>query len=82
LKKQGIHVTTAQRLLGHSDPKITLSVYTRVLDNEIDDAGSVLTLMVKKAHSSEMRRQKSLINQRIEAQVKHSDSRRYATKVS
>ncbi len=54
LKKQGIHVTTAQRLLGHSDPKITLSVYTRVLDNEIDDAGSVLTLMVKKAHSSEM----------------------------
>lgn len=54
LKKQGIHVTTAQRLLGHSDPKITLSVYTRVLDNEIDDAGSVLTLMVKKAHSLEM----------------------------
>ncbi len=54
LKKQGIHVTTAQRLLGHSDPKITLSIYTRVLDNEIDDAGSVLTLMVKKAHSSEM----------------------------
>ncbi len=54
LKKQGIHVTTAQRLLGHSDPKITLSVYTRVLDNEIDDAGSILTLMVKKAHSSEM----------------------------
>lgn len=54
LKKQGIHVTTAQRLLGHSDPKITLSIYTRVLDNEIDDAGSILTLMVKKAHSSEM----------------------------
>ena len=51
LKKQGIHVTTAQRLLGHSDPKITLSIYTRVLDNEIDDAGTVLTLMVKKAPS-------------------------------
>lgn len=48
LKKQGIHVTTAQRLLGHSDPKVTLSIYTRVLDNEIDDAGSALTLMVKK----------------------------------
>jgi len=70
LKKQGIHVTTAQRLLGHSDPKITLSVYTRVLDNEIDDAGSVLTLMVKKAHSSEMRSQKSLINQPIRALAK------------
>ena len=54
LKKQGIHVTTAQRLLGHSDPKVTLSIYTRVLDNEIDDAGSILTLMVNKAHSSDM----------------------------
>lgn len=54
LKKQGIHVTTAQRLLGHSDPKVTLSIYTRVLDNEIDDAGSILTLMVNRAHSSEM----------------------------
>jgi integrase len=54
LKSQGIHVTTAQKLLGHSDPKITLSVYTRVLDTEIEDAGKVLTLMTKKTHSSEM----------------------------
>ena len=54
LKSQGIHVTTAQKLLGHSDPKITLSVYTRVLDTEIEDAGKVLTLMTKKGHSSEM----------------------------
>jgi integrase len=37
LKRQGIHVTTAQRLLGHSDPKVTLAVYTQVLDNEIDE---------------------------------------------
>ena len=57
LKSQGIHVTTAQKLLGHSDPKITLSVYTRVLDTEIDDAGKVLSLMAQKAHSSEMRSQ-------------------------
>lgn len=48
LKSQGIHVTTAQKLLGHSDPKITLSVYTRVLDTEIDDAGATLIQMVKK----------------------------------
>jgi integrase len=54
LKSQGIHVTTAQKLLGHSDPKITLSVYTRVLDTEIDDAGKVISLMTQKAHSSEM----------------------------
>jgi integrase len=37
LKTQGIHVTTAQKLLGHSDPILTLKVYTSVLDDEIDD---------------------------------------------
>ena len=42
LKTQGIHVTTAQRLLGHSDPMMTLKVYTSVLDSEIDDAGAIL----------------------------------------
>jgi integrase len=39
LKTQGVHVTTAQKLLGHSDPMMTLKVYTSVLDSEIDDAG-------------------------------------------
>jgi hypothetical protein len=47
-------VTTAQKLLGHSDPKITLSVYTRVLDTEIDEAGVVLNMLANNAHSSEM----------------------------
>lgn len=42
LKTQGVHVTTAQRLLGHSDPMMTLKVYTSVLDSEIDDAGVML----------------------------------------
>ena len=42
LKTQGIHVTTAQLLLGHSDPMMTLKVYTSVLDSEIDDAGELL----------------------------------------
>jgi len=42
LKTQGIHVTTAQKLLGHSDPKVTLRVYTQVLDNEIENTGEVL----------------------------------------
>ena len=59
LKKQGIHVTTAQRLLGHSDPKVTLAVYTRVLDSEIDDAGITLTSMINRAHSLEMSRHSS-----------------------
>jgi hypothetical protein len=40
--------------LGHSDPKVTLAVYTRVLDSEIDDAGITLTSMINRAHSLEM----------------------------
>ncbi len=46
LKTQGIHVTTAQRLLGHSDPIMTLKIYTAVLDNEVEDAGKLLRLSV------------------------------------
>jgi len=42
LKQQGIHVTTAQKLLGHSDSRITLNIYTQVLDEEIDSAGVLL----------------------------------------
>ena len=60
LKRRGIHVTTAQRLLGHSDPKVTLAIYTQVLDSEIDEAGDVLKMMVNRAHSSELRSQKFL----------------------
>ena len=46
LKQQGVHVTTAQRLLGHSDPRVTMNVYTQVLDNEIDDVGLLLSKAV------------------------------------
>jgi integrase len=42
LKQQGVHVTTAQKLLGHSDSRITLNVYTQFLDEEIDDVGNLL----------------------------------------
>lgn len=47
LKTQKIHVTTAQKLLGHSDPIMTLKVYTSVLDNEIDEAGEILHSLLK-----------------------------------
>ena len=47
LKTQKIHVTTAQKLLGHSDPMMTLKVYTSVLDSEIDDAGNILENFLK-----------------------------------
>jgi len=43
LKQQGVHVTTAQRLLGHSDPRVTMGIYTQVLDSEIDDVGLLLS---------------------------------------
>ena len=43
LKQQGVHVTTAQRLLGHSDPRVTMGIYTQVLDTEIDEVGLLLS---------------------------------------
>lgn len=48
LKSQGVHVTTAQKLMGHSDPKITMAIYTRVLDDEIDMTGVVLRELLNK----------------------------------
>jgi integrase len=42
LKQQGVHVSTAQRLLGHSDPVLTLKVYTLVRDEEFDVVGDNL----------------------------------------
>jgi len=48
LKTQGVHVTTAQKLLGHSDPLMTLKVYTSVLDDEIDLAGERLSAFINK----------------------------------
>lgn len=47
LKTSGIHVSTAQKLLGHASPNLTLSVYTQVLDDEIDGAGDQLRLMTQ-----------------------------------
>jgi len=41
-----VHVTTAQKLMGHSDPMMTLKIYTSVLDDEIDAAGAVLQLKI------------------------------------
>jgi len=42
LKTSGVHVTTAQRLLGHADPGVTLGIYTRFRDDEIDGAGAAI----------------------------------------
>ena len=42
LKSSGVHVTTAQRLMGHASATVTLGIYTRVLDDEIDRAGDLI----------------------------------------
>lgn len=48
LKTQGVHVTTAQRLLGHSDPVMTLKIYTGVRDEEIIDAAEQLRIYISR----------------------------------
>lgn len=42
LKTNEVHVTTAARLMGHSNPMITLKIYTQVKDNEIEEVGQKL----------------------------------------
>lgn len=42
LKSNSVHVTTAAKFLGHSNPLITLKIYTLVKDNEIYDVGDSL----------------------------------------
>jgi len=39
-------VTTAAKILGHSDPMVTLKIYTMVRDNEIDDIGVRLEIVL------------------------------------
>ena len=46
LKSAQVHVTTASKLMGHSNPMITLKIYTQVLDDEIDQVGDSLRNMV------------------------------------
>lgn len=42
LKTNGVHPTTAQRLLGHASINMTLGIYTDVLDEELDAVGTLL----------------------------------------
>ena len=49
LKSSSIHVTTASQYMGHSNPMITLSVYTQVLDSEIETTRQALSDYIKKA---------------------------------
>ena len=42
LKSANVHVTTASKLMGHSNPVVTMKIYTAVLDNEIEKSGTAL----------------------------------------
>jgi integrase len=48
LKSSQIHVTTAAKMMGHSNPLFTLKIYTLVLDDEIAKSASAIeAFMVK-----------------------------------
>jgi integrase len=47
LKRNGIHVTTAQKLMGHASPMVTMRIYTAVLSEEIVEAGETLKEKLK-----------------------------------
>jgi integrase len=49
LKSSQVHVTTAAKLLGHSNPLVTMKIYTQVLDDEIDKSGMALLDYMNKA---------------------------------
>jgi integrase len=40
LKSNDVHVTTAAKFMGHSNPLMTLKIYTLVRDNEVTDVGN------------------------------------------
>ena len=50
LKCSQIHVTTAAKLMGHSNPLVTMKIYTLVLDDEIAKSGIAIgSFLVKSA---------------------------------
>ena len=48
LESAGIHVTTAAKLMGHSNPMMTLKVYTQVKDDETGAAGVAIASYIRK----------------------------------
>ena len=46
LKSAQVHVTTAAKLLGHSNPLVTMKIYTAVLDDEIEKSGESLARLM------------------------------------
>jgi integrase len=49
LKGARIHVTTAAKLMGHSNPMMTLKIYTQVRDEEVGQSGIALSEYINTA---------------------------------
>ncbi len=49
LKSNNVHVTTAAKFMGHSNPLVTLKIYTMVLDDEVDRVGHDLRRTLNEA---------------------------------
>lgn len=49
LKSANVHVSVASRLMGHSNTNITLNIYTKVRDDEIEESGNAILTYIKKA---------------------------------
>jgi integrase len=52
LKSNDVHVTTAAKFLGHSNPMVTLKIYTLVRNTEIFEVGDALRLSLSKKAES------------------------------
>ena len=46
LKSANVHITTASKLMGHSNPMITMRIYTAVRDEEIAASGEALRILL------------------------------------
>ena len=47
LKSNNVHVTTAAKFMGHSNPLVTLKIYTLVRDDEVETVGNDLRRSLK-----------------------------------
>lgn len=52
LKTNKVHVTTAAKFLGHSNPMITLQIYTLVRSTEVEEVGEKLRTILKPPQDS------------------------------
>ena len=61
LKEAGVHVTTAAKLMGHSNPMVTLKIYTLVRDSEILESGKLISNLIARKESEARRSEKLAI---------------------